>query len=236
MVSEKLIVLCLIYLGFCTEILCQNAAQVTYIKTKPLVSVGMNSEDKASNYVQKIPYLLTFKDSLASYVFITPTKDKNENASKAPIFFTKFEYPFFYNLNSKQVYRKKGKYLLTRKFDQNNWYLTGDMQTIKGLTSYKATTSFLISRLDQNGNVISEYKEPVVAWYTTDICIALGPDGFAGLPGLIVKLEIHNEMTELENITFNPNTPPIKLPPYKVKMTEAEFETHQKEIIAELNN
>lgn len=80
------------------------------------------------------------------------------------------------------------------------WEITTETATVRGFSCRKAKTEKIVP--GRNGII----KYPVEAWFTTEIPLNFGPVGFAGLPGLIVELELENrkfylkELREKENI------------------------------------
>lgn len=64
------------------------------------------------------------------------------------------------------------------------WEITDETQTIAGFVARKAIAKSFIHGKEFD----TEYRD-VIAWFITDIPLNYGPDGYCGLPGLIVKLE-----------------------------------------------
>lgn len=236
MTSKNIIFTIVFFLVVIFSSLAQNGIKAVFAKTTHQSLIDLNNSNAHTVYMQKLRFSFLYRDAIASYRYFKPnTKIKNDYTTLNALTFTKFNGPYIYNLKEKKVFRKKGKFLLEKRFNDFNWYLEDDMKFINDLTCYKATTNIIITQTDRKGNNY-QFEELVVAWYTTDICVSAGPDGFAGLPGLIVKLEIRDEITELESIEFNQNIPEIKLPLYKEKMTETEFKAHTKSILDKIND
>ena len=105
------------------------------------------------------------------------------------------------------------------------WELTKEKLIINDLTCYKATT--VLKLQGRRGEIL----RPVLAWYTTDINLSAGPDGFGGLPGLIIQLEVNNVVTALKKIEFSDKPVDVKLPTKGKKMTEAEFDALMKDMV-----
>ena len=76
--------------------------------------------------------------------------------------------------------------LTIASLSNTKWTLAKDTTKIGSLTCYKATT--ILKLQGRRGEIL----RPVTAWYTKEINISAGPDGFGGLPGLIIQLEINN--------------------------------------------
>jgi len=67
----------------------------------------------------------------------------------------------------------------------NDWVVSNETKKISGWNCFKAKKKKVLD----NGNEIE-----IVAWFTTEIPINLGPKNYNGLPGLIVEL-IENKFT-----------------------------------------
>lgn len=119
----------------------------------------------------------------------------------------------FYNdlQNQKRLNQVKefGQELLVQ-LDPIEWQITGETAIIRGFKCRKAKTDKIVHGRD---GII---KHPVEAWFTTEIPLNFGPVGYAGLPGLIVQLELNNrkfylhELQEKENVIMpSPTGKPI---------------------------
>jgi GLPGLI family protein len=69
-------------------------------------------------------------------------------------------------------------------------------------------------------------------WYTPDISLPIGPDGFAGLPGLIVQIEKGQVITILDKIEFTNKNRAVKIeiPTDGLKMSQDEFNALMKDM------
>lgn len=96
------------------------------------------------------------------------------------------------------------------------WVITKESKKIGNYLSFKATASIPKEDLDwynfswgdvQNSNEGSikdqEFVE-VVAWYTPQIPVSMGPSEFWGLPGLILEVNMNNTVMLCSKITLNP--------------------------------
>jgi GLPGLI family protein len=95
-----------------------------------------------------------------------------------------------------------------------------------------------IQQFDCQKAVLQDTARTVVAWYTTAIPVSSGPDGYNGLPGMILELDIDNG-TRTIALAKADSTPPaaIEVPTKGKECTRAEYEKtvadKKKEIEAE---
>ncbi|MCB0445858.1 MAG: GLPGLI family protein, partial [Gelidibacter sp.] len=99
-----------------------------------------------------------------------------------------------------------------------SWTLTRDTLKIGIYLCYKATTIRTIE------NSEGTHKLKVTAWYAPEISLPYGPDGYGGLPGLILQLENNGTLTILKRIEFlDAETIKISPPTKGEPITEEEF-------------
>jgi GLPGLI family protein len=83
------------------------------------------------------------------------------------------------------------------------WEITNETQTIAGFLAIKAVTKGFHDNHPLNSGTP---RGKTIAWFTTEIPLSYGIDGYEGLPGLIVKLEYENredtEITTLKSIEY----------------------------------
>jgi GLPGLI family protein len=115
-------------------------------------------------------------------------------------------------------------YLIEKDFSSYDWVLTKEKLIINGLSCYKAKTTII---KEGRSGVI---EQAIVAWYAIDITVSAGPDGFAGLPGLIIQLENEKYVTVLDKIVFKKEPIEIELPLDGKKMTQTEFKDLMKKM------
>ena len=89
------------------------------------------------------------------------------------------------------------EYIVETTSRMKNWELINEVLIIDGYTCYKAINKEYNSR---SGNYLIN-----TAWYTLDIPVSYGPAGNGGLPGLILKLELRDNLYYLvDKIILNP--------------------------------
>jgi len=111
------------------------------------------------------------------------------------------------------------KYIIEDSLRKQSWKLTDETKTIKNYTCKKATTK-------------NSQNLDVVAWYTEDISTPSGPEGFGGLPGLILELDIDNAgivFTTLEITASEADARMVKAPTNGKKITREEYQKMMQE-------
>lgn len=134
------------------------------------------------------------------------------------------------------------KFLITDSIRRGNWKLTGDTTTILNYTCHKATSQRIGKRMTmsmENGKM--ERKEvddtsTLVAWFTTDIPVAAGPEVQGQLPGLILALETNNGRTVYTALEIYPTADigAIKEPTKGKKVTPDEFAKERNKLMDEM--
>ena len=168
----------------------------TYLKIDNNVKNALASVD---NTLSSFKYILRFSSDLADYEKIKNIDDSSFK-NKFSNAFSGFSGKVYFNRITKSIILSSditGKvFFVTKKFNEIKWKLTKEKIIINDLTCYKATTT--ISEEGRRGIK----KIDVIAWYTPEINIPYGPDGFGGLPGLIIQLEKGRIITSLQQIEF----------------------------------
>ncbi|WP_432412836.1 GLPGLI family protein [Rasiella sp. SM2506] len=92
---------------------------------------------------------------------------------------------FYQNSNTKKVWEQhnSNKKIITYTFDFFDWELSKETEKILGYTCYKASTQFTDPHPSGSADLVRE----ITVWYTPEIPLNFGPQGYGGLPGLILK-------------------------------------------------
>ncbi|MCC1482957.1 GLPGLI family protein [Winogradskyella immobilis] len=144
-------------------------------------------------------YQLSFNKTYASYKLVnSPNKSGDLVVNSYTDAIAGFDGIIYFNRNSKTSIHKKEfsghTYLITK--DHIKWTLTNDTLKINDYVCYKATTTRIIE------NSEGKHSIKVSAWYTPGIKLPYGPDGYGGLPGLVLQLENNGTLTTLKKIEF----------------------------------
>ncbi|MFN4152047.1 MAG: GLPGLI family protein [Candidatus Sericytochromatia bacterium] len=78
-----------------------------------------------------------------------------------------------------------------------DWKLTNESKLIQNYLCYKATSKETIT------NSKGEFQFDIIAWYCPEIPYQFGPNGFGGLPGLILELQFDKSLYGLKTLTLN---------------------------------
>lgn len=133
-------------------------------------------------------------------------------------------------------------YIVTDSVKKLNWKLTDETRQILTYTARKAVAHREVQRPQitvENGEmkrtVINDTVN-VVAWFTTDIPVPVGPELQAQLPGAILELDINNGQTVYKATEVSPkvNANKIKEPKDGKKVTAAEFTTERDKLMEEM--
>ena len=111
-----------------------------------------------------------------------------------------------------------GNNIFLKKEKKNDWVLQNETKEINGFLCYKATST--------NKIVYGEkvFNHPVTAWYCPTLPYNFGPNGYSGLPGLILELQVRNVVYGASKIELN-STETFKVETDKMKvLNEKEFE------------
>ncbi len=197
------------------------------IKQTKLGKAVKESSDRIGN----LEYKLSFNDSLAKYFFVDKmVNDDDETTGKIV--------NAILGIRKNDVYfSKKGNLITTiedifgktykvqKKLDAIEWELTKEHFVINDLVCFKALTT--ITEEGRNG----VKKIPIIAWYAPSINIPYGPDGFGGLPGIIVQLENDKIVTSLNRIEYTEEVVKIDEPKKGEKISDEDFKALIKDMV-----
>lgn len=110
--------------------------------------------------------------------------------------------PIYQNLETKETLKPQEflgeNFLVKYPFEEFDWEIKNEFETIKGIKAQKAVAWVLKSENKDD-------KAYIEAWFTPEIPISSGPIEFGGLPGLIIKLIKNDTLTLiLENVEESP--------------------------------
>ncbi|GAB4240550.1 MAG: GLPGLI family protein [Ekhidna sp.] len=120
------------------------------------------------------------------------------------------------------------KFLIEDELPAFTWKITGETKKIGDYNATKAVfmriseqTTFSLNDSEQTSQTIMD-TTVVVAWFTSEIPVPLGPANSWGLPGLILELKDGNFTYLCTKIELNPDTPVSIVKPDKGKRVTRE--------------
>jgi len=179
---------------------------------------------------QTAEFLLLFKDSISVYKSApkddAPDPFENNNGNH---FVMRFTGPgdgsiVYRNSSNSRLLEEttlaEKKYVVTDTILQLSWKLSTDTMTVLGHLCKKATTT-------------SPRGASIVAWYTSDIPLPIGPDQFSGLPGAILKIDSDNGglLFTAKSIQQNIEAKQLKEPADGKLITRADFRKKMDEVL-----
>ncbi len=133
-------------------------------------------------------------------------------------------------------------YVVSDSITKLVWKLSDETKTILTYTCRKATSTRISTRMTmsmENGEMKRTPMQDtaaVVAWFTTDIPVPVGPEYQGQLPGAILELDIAGGQTIYKVIEVSPkvSTNKIKAPKEGKKLTGAEFIKEREKLMEEM--
>lgn len=124
-----------------------------------------------------------------------------------------------YNNEANSGRFKKQEFLVTEPM-LTNWELQNETKKIQDFICYKAIGVY---SYQSNGK---ELTKNIIAWYAPELSSSFGPNGFGGLPGLILELhmDVNNLVFGAEKITFDNSQKDFSFPTEGKAITKAEFD------------
>ena len=181
---------------------------------------------KTSNYINNFSYELRFKDNHAVYKKVKSIEDDKLGIRLAKAL-SGFQGKAYYDLSKNEIIVKTefaGKlYDIKSYSDSFNWNLTTDKKKIGKYMCYKAISKEVVE--NKSGKTYID----IIAWYTPEIPLSFGPDGYSGLPGLILEIQRNNIITYANKFEFIDD---IKLDNLKINnlVTQDEFNNIAKKL------
>lgn len=214
----------------------QNEGTVVYQTT---ASLQINVEDSghSSEFSDMLPKerkfknQLTFKDGTALYKAVED-EEPNEirGNSGGGEFVFKMATPdnkIYHDLNKNELIESReflGKYfLISGEPVKYKWKMTGESKTIAGYTCQQAS--------------FTDSTQTVIAWFTPEIPVSLGPGNYGQLPGLILGMDFDEgsrivEATEIKLAAVNVED--IAIPKRGKKVTRQEYDNIVEEKMKEM--
>ncbi|MEM0543034.1 GLPGLI family protein [Flavobacterium sp. j3] len=130
----------------------------------------------------------------------------------------------YFEISENKIF-KKGEFILIDSI-KSNWTITNETKIIDKYTCYKAKLTIDKSNSQTKKDVI------VTAWFSPMLPYSFGPNGFSGLPGLILELYVNKTIFTVNKISIFKNEEIYK--PSLGK--EINFENYKKIIVERTPN
>ena len=143
----------------------------------------------------------------------------------------------YQNLKEKQEIRQSdilGKlFLVIDSIKPSEWVLQKETKNIGEYVCFKATQTYTV----ENRETGEEIEKEMIAWYTPQIPMPIGPMGHGGLPGLILEVKSGDVIYLCNQIILNPKKGVIiALPSIGKKVSLEEFNKIKEQKLQESNN
>ncbi len=174
-------------------LLSQTSGVITYQET---VNLDIELPEGMEQFKDMIPSSTQFQKVLLFDEEATMYKDAPEEASKTnelsgadeeggmqiKMEFDRPNNQMFYDLKGGKTIEKTSfmekKFLIEGEPKRLKWKMTGEQKTILDYTCQQA--------------IFKDTSKTVIAWFTSEIPIAAGPDSYIGLPGMILGIDVDN--------------------------------------------
>lgn len=175
-----------------------------------------------SEGAKKVSFMLEFKNADSKFYVVEGIELEDLDAELAVLhsgyqnvtYFSTIEKASFYNNRSSMLFDKEEFVIEKKAFD--SWEFKNERKEIQGLVCYKATG--FITESIKGG----QRKKEIVAWYCPELPFSFGPNGYGGLPGLILELQVGEVLFGATNISLNEKIEDIDSTKLKGKRITAE--------------
>lgn len=131
-------------------------------------------------------------------------------AESASIIYCNCDLPIYTDLVANKTYKESqagvitdaGEFVVEREIFKN-WQILDETKYVDKYKCIKATQTIY----NEEGT-----QQLVTAWFCPEIPYSFGPSGFAGLPGLIIELQIGTVVFGLESLKFINKKTDVKIP------------------------
>jgi len=174
-------------------------AAKTMFDSNANVEAIQNEIDVTKKDESRMSFTLNFNLNEASF-FVNPILGRTAESIEEYCTNAMIKTNCYVNTSDK-VFRRIGnlhgaEYIINEE-QKADWQLTSETKTINGYICYKATSIY------HHGSWNDNPKFNVTAWYTPKIPVSYGPNGYHGLPGLILELHTYTTTLYVTKIDLN---------------------------------
>jgi len=181
-----------VIVGFCIN---HISAQNTFIANYDYDNYFI-SDTTHIKYVRHYLSLIVVTDSNRSF---STNKIINRKPKKIDLTKNDADRSILHNINTsstdKIIFTQKNKYIVTETKNEV-WQLLDDSTNIQGYTCFKAINK----------------DSSIIVWYTNEIKVSTGPNGYFGLPGLVLHVQDLKKRCEIKFTKLHEANPDIIWP------------------------
>lgn len=200
-----------------------NSAKINY--TFIIGKDDKISQDERTNFLfekaqigsKQISFSLIFNKKESLFSLNETIEDENTTLAKI---FSGADSTIYTEADSeqkiKQIDGAFGKFIINYSH-KTDWKLENESKEIDSYLCYKATSELIV--INSKGT----FKFPITAWYCPSIPFSYGPNGYDGLPGLILELQERFTTYGVVKIELNKENIEITKPSKGKVVTQEEF-------------
>lgn len=184
--------------------------------------------EKMQMEIEQLEFELLFNNHESIY----RTKEFMSKESGMANKFGKAKGVFYNNIEEGQRIQQvetNGQFFLVN-YEPIQWEVTSEKKKIGKYNTYKALSSYSFYDSRKNQNI----EQEVVAWFAPEIPVSFGPEGYTGLPGLILQLDIAGGRYYVTELNLDEKVK-IKSPTKGKKVTMKEYRAFLKKLNAQFN-
>lgn len=203
----------------------KNKLILTKEKNDQLGKFGVDFIEQMAKITEKIEFELLYDNKASIYAKIE-SLSQNENPAEK-VLEMGFSDVYYKNIEKQEKLTQNkftnGLTNIRKDFEEYKWIITTENKKINGYNCYKAT-SLKTAGFNPIKKTVLVFN--ITAWFTPDIPASFGPQGFDGLPGLVLEAsENDKKYMYATKIEFNyKKEVKIEKPKCDKTVTEKEFE------------
>lgn len=192
------------FLGFS-----QKSELVTKVVYKYIIKQPENPKNpdfyaKLTYELDQMRVNLVFNNTHGAYYFNEdPSKKNNQHYGLGTSFIAR-NFTYNFTNNTTTIFQKwlSNNYYYTENLNKIEWTLLPEKKIINNLDCFKAVSIINENKTNEFGKTYIK-QPPIIAWYTPNIKCNAGPEGYNGLPGVVIELYNGYGTYIAESINFN---------------------------------
>jgi GLPGLI family protein len=203
-------------------------AQINFVKVQYGLKIGFDegfsNADALKDYYAKaqrgadlVNFELEANKTVSYFKMIETIKNEETNFATA---FSNASTSFYTEATSNSKIKYVNDYLGEFRIsysDKTEWKLVNESKYIDSYLCYKATSEQVVVNSDRT------FRHAIIAWYCSSIPFSYGPNGYNGLPGLILELQVRNITWGASKIELSKEDKIIEKPTKGKLITEEEY-------------